>query len=130
MSILCIRTDKPRAEVCLYDNHKKLAEVKWEADRQLSVTLHTKIDELFQLSGHTKEELIGIVIYKGPGSFTGLRIGFSVANALAFSSNKSIVSSGGEHWITEGVDRLMRGENDKIALPEYGGSANTSLPKK
>jgi tRNA threonylcarbamoyladenosine biosynthesis protein TsaB len=130
VSILCLRTDKPQAEVYLYEHQEKLAEIKWEADRQLSVTLHTKINELFKLSAQLKAGLTGIVVYKGPGSFTGLRLGFSVANALAYASNKSIVSNGGENWIKEGIARLTKGENEKIALPEYGRPANITTPKK
>jgi tRNA threonylcarbamoyladenosine biosynthesis protein TsaB len=79
MKILAIRTDKPEAELYLYDDKKKLAEIKWQAHLKLAETLNSKIDETLNLSSISYREINGIAVYKGPGSFTGLRIGISTA---------------------------------------------------
>ena len=42
-----------------------------------------KIEELFGSSGLERHELQAIVVCRGPGSFTGLRIGLAVAKGLA-----------------------------------------------
>ena len=68
-------------------------------------------------------------MYEGPGSFTGLRIGMSVANALAYSFTIPIVAQSGA-WIEDGIRRLLAGENDNTALPEYGTPAFTTQSKK
>jgi tRNA threonylcarbamoyladenosine biosynthesis protein TsaB len=130
MKILTIKTDKPEAEVGLYEDQKQLNYIKWQADRQLSSTLNFKIKEILNQSSISLESIGGVVVFKGPGSFTGLRIGFSVANALAYSLQKPIVGLGGEAWLQAGINKLLAGKNDKIALPDYGAPAKTTAPKK
>lgn len=128
MIILIIRTDNPEAEIGLYDDSKKIKYKKWQAHRLLGETIH---DEIKLLLGDKDWSYIeAIVFYKGPGSFTGLRIGLSVANALASSLKIPIVSAMGEKWIENGISRLMDGENEICALPEYGSSVYTTVPKK
>lgn len=130
MIVLTIRTDKPEAEIGLFSDQNQLYYKKWQAHRELSATIHKKIEEVLleqELSWHNLE---GILIYKGPGSFTGLRIGFSVANTLCYGQNIPIVSEGTEKWIKNGIKRLTNGENEKIATPCYGSDAHTTKPKK
>src|SRR5882757_3482483 len=109
MLIITLRTDKPEAELGLYDNTEQLIYETWPAHRELAETLHTKIDEL--LKGRQKElhDIEGIVIFKGPGSFTGLRIGLTVANALAYSLDVPIVATEEPNWLEHGLERLQNG---------------------
>lgn len=130
MLILTIRTDKPDAELGLFENAGKLAYSVWPAHRQLAETIHLKIKELLESQGHDLSQLAAVAIFKGPGSFTGLRIGISVANTLADSLSVPIVSAGGEDWIETAIVRLQNGENEEVALPEYGAPAKTTDPKK
>jgi tRNA threonylcarbamoyladenosine biosynthesis protein TsaB len=130
MTILTIRTDRPEAELGIYKDSKKAQHISWQAHRELSLTLLTKIDEILNMSSISREQLEGIVVFKGPGSFTGLRIGMAVANALAYSLGIPIVAAAGANWIEAGLKHLQDGENDKIALPEYGGPAHTTAQKK
>ncbi len=129
MKILTIRTDKPKAELGVYDGQKKLAYIKWLADRQLAETIHTKISEILNKSSILQDDLRGIAVFKGPGSFTGLRIGLSVANALAYSLSIPIVAADGKNWASQAIKKLETGKNDKIALPEYGAPARTTLQR-
>lgn len=129
MTILGIRTDKPEAELYLYDDEKELGQLKWEAHRELSSTIHTQIDKLLTLQGLTLQQIGGIVCFKGPGSFTGLRIGLTVANALAYAQNIPIVARRGENWLEKGIVDLQAGKTDKIATPYYDRLAATSAQK-
>ncbi len=154
MIILTLRTDKPQAEIGLYEDEKQLAYYKWQAHRQLAETIHKKLLQLLNKpaphqnlsgvvgnriterqvfgAGSSKEwgDIEGIVVFKGPGSFTGLRIGLTVANALVYSYKIPIVARGGSRWIETGIKNLLAGQNDKIALPEYGAPANITKPRK
>lgn len=49
------------------------------------------IEILLRDSGFTVNDLDGIAISIGPGSFTGLRIGLGVAKGLTFASNKPLI---------------------------------------
>ena len=44
--ILALRSDKPEAELYLFDDGKKIAEIKWEAHRELADTILGKIKEI------------------------------------------------------------------------------------
>jgi tRNA threonylcarbamoyladenosine biosynthesis protein TsaB len=130
MIILTIRTDKPEAEIGLYDNQAQLTYETWQAHRELGKTIHLKIRELLQSQGKDWKAIEAIVAFCGPGSFTGLRIGLTVANALAYAQNIPVVAVMGDEWISDGIDRVLNGDNDKIAMPEYGADANITEPRK
>lgn len=127
--ILTIRTDKPEAEIGLYDDGRQIAYKKWQAHRELSATIHTVIAELAKLQQKTLEDLSGIIFYEGPGSFTGLRIGAAVTNALSEGGNIPLVQAGGSDWIGEGLSLLKHGKNH-VAAPIYGSQILTTKPKK
>jgi len=130
MLILTIRTDKPEAEVGLYEDQTKIAYEVWYAHRELSMTLHQKITEVLQAHGKTLQDLQGIVGFAGPGSFTGLRIGLTVANTLAYSFTIPVVATQHENWIADGITRLQAGDADRLALPEYGAPVHITQQKK
>lgn len=131
MLLLTIRTDKPEAEIGLFEGAEQKAYEVWHAHRELSVTLLSKISDLLASQQKTLQDLEGIVGYAGPGSFTGLRIGLTVANTFAYSLDIPIVAiSGEDDWIQKGVARLEAGEGDALALPEYGALPNITIQKK
>ena len=128
--ILTIRTDNPVAELGLYDVQKQLAYVTWEAHRQLAETIHKQIDKILSDNDKNLKDLSGIVCFQGPGSFTGLRIGLSVANALAVGLGVPIVSGQGTDWLQSGMKRLVSGQNDVQVVPFYGAEAHITPQKK
>lgn len=128
--ILTLKTDQPEAEIGLYDGAMQVGYLKWQAHRQLSATLPAKLSEILNKSSISYDRLGGLVVFKGPGSFTGLRIGASAANAVAYSLNLPIVAAAGQDWIKTGVEKLQAGQNEQIALPEYGAPAKTTTQKK
>lgn len=130
MIVLTLRTDKPEAEIALYDAGKVVAQETWLAHRKLAETIHTKIEALLQGQQKDWQDLNGIVVFEGPGSFTGLRIGVSLANAIAYSLKIPVVATQSGDWAQKGIDRLLAGEQDEVALPFYGGDANITAPRK
>jgi tRNA threonylcarbamoyladenosine biosynthesis protein TsaB len=127
--ILTIRTDKPEAELALFDGQTQLAEIVWHAHRELAETIHLKIKELLDGQQKTLQHIGGIVAFQGPGSFTGLRIGLSVANALSDGLNVPIVATQSEDWQRTGIERLEKGERDQLAMPEYGAPVHITQQK-
>lgn len=130
MIILTIRTDKPDAEIGLYDSEAQLAYEVWSAHRYLAETIHTKLDQLLESQGKKLQDIDGILCYKGPGSFTGLRIGLSVANALAYSRELPIVGIEDEsHWIERGLQDILAGKDEGAIFPMYGAPVHITNPK-
>ena len=130
MIILALRTDKPEAEIALYDDSKLIDNASWEAHLQLAETIHHKIKDLLSSQGSDWSNIEGIIIYRGPGSFTGLRIGMSVANALASSLQIPIISESGEFWLEEALAKILNGSNQKVATPEYGSEPHITQQRK
>jgi tRNA threonylcarbamoyladenosine biosynthesis protein TsaB len=130
MIILALRTDKPEAEIALYDDSKLIDSLSWEAHRQLAETIHHKIKDLLSSQGNDWSNIEGIIVYRGPGSFTGLRIGMSVANALASSLQIPIISESGEKWMEEALQKIINGSNQKVVVPEYGSEPHITKQRK
>lgn len=128
--ILGLRTDKPVSELYLCKEAEISSTYEWEAHRQLADTIHLKIEQLLTSNKLSWNDIIGLVVFKGPGSFTGLRIGITVANTIAYAQNIPIVGAEGEDWLTQGLTLLQKNTDDKIVLPEYGGNIHITTPKK
>lgn len=129
--IIAIRTDKPVAEIYTINNdHKILNSYTWEAHRELSDTIHIKIKEQLEIQSCNFNDISGLIVFKGPGSFTGLRIGISVMNTLSYGLNVPIVGVAGDDWLQDGMQLLANGTNHNIVIPEYGNIAHITMPKK
>jgi tRNA threonylcarbamoyladenosine biosynthesis protein TsaB len=55
-------------------------------------SLHVFIDAVLKESGIALTDIDAIAVSKGPGSYTGLRIGVSAAKGLCFALNKPLIS--------------------------------------
>lgn len=130
MLILTLRTDKPESEIGLYQDGEQLVYERWQAHRQLAETIHFKIREVLDSQGKSLEDITALAVHKGPGSFTGLRIGLSVANALATSYNIPISGAAGDGWLKTTLSRLSAGESDNYVVPEYGAGVHITAQKK
>lgn len=127
--ILLLDTSTPTCYVGL-SNSEAFTESTWEAGRGLSKGLLAHLQEKLAERGVEWSDLAGVVVFKGPGSFTGLRIGVSVINALVDVRSLPVVGVTGDDWKQVGLARLEAGDDDKIVLPEYGADANITTPRK
>lgn len=127
--ILLLDTSTPICKVTFVDVDKR-ASHEWHADRDLAEDLLGYLEKLLQKDGKSWKDISAIGVFKGPGSFTGLRIGMSVVNAIARVNNVPIVAQGGSNWIDAALKRLKAGEDEKLALPLYGRPANITKPRK
>lgn len=130
MTILTVKTDNPKAELGLYVGPRQVGRIEWQAHRQLAETIHKKINELLKDADMQMGGISAVVCFKGPGSFTGLRIGLSVANTLAYSLEIPVTSATGKDWAQSGINDLLAGKDEHVALPEYDRSAATTTPSK
>lgn len=127
--ILLVDTSTGICQVTLMNDGQR-HEASWQANRELAQGLLGFLESSVQEQGKTLQDVSAIGVYKGPGSFTGLRIGLSVCNTMADALHIPIVGETGEDWQAKAVTRLKRGENQRLVLPLYGGEANITLPRK
>jgi tRNA threonylcarbamoyladenosine biosynthesis protein TsaB len=89
--LLAIDTATRTASLALYSSEGVLAETTWRSRENHTVELTPQIVRLLELAGVQKNQLTVIAIALGPGSFTGLRVGMSVAKGLAFGSQIPLI---------------------------------------
>tara|TARA_B100000767_G_scaffold38163_1_gene32120 strand:+ start:1789 stop:2466 length:678 start_codon:yes stop_codon:yes gene_type:complete len=91
--ILNIETSTTNCSVSLFKG-LELVIVKEENDENYSHSkrLHVYINELLEESGVSPNDLSAICVSKGPGSYTGLRIGVSSAKGLCFALSIPLIS--------------------------------------
>ena len=114
----------------LVDSDGAAHDYEWHAGRTLAKNMLAYLrDSLAELDA-SFEDITGIGVFRGPGSFTGLRIGLAVLNTFADANGIPIVGGTGEGWRGEVLARLKAREDDKLVLPEYGGEAHITKPRK
>ena len=83
--ILGIETATPRASLALYD--RDADEVLWSRDftteRAHNGVIFEPVSEMLE---QYRDQLTGIVVGVGPGSYSGVRVGIAVANGLGLST--------------------------------------------
>lgn len=128
--IIGIRSEAPEACIVLHDGQTVIARHTWHAHRRLAETIHQTVQELLVAQNITEHDITGVVVYHGPGSFTGLRIGISVANALAYALGVAVVGVEGDDWVEQGVLLLQTTEPGPFVAPKYGAPVHITQPKK
>jgi len=92
--ILHIETATDICSVALSEGDRQLALVESDQERSHATLLNSFIRQAVAQAGKELKDLDGIAVSKGPGSYTGLRIGVSTAKGLAFALKKPLLASG------------------------------------
>lgn len=129
--ILGVRTDTAEAELVLAHTDGRVVEREhWEAGRQLADQLLPRIAALLERHDASWSGLTGIVAYQGPGSFTGLRIGLTVANSIGYAQGIPLAAANGKQWLEDGIHTLRAGNGKIQVLPLYGSEPNITTSRK
>ncbi len=116
---LCIDTTTSEAGITLVDNHSpegaigqsRLLGYSKLNPLNASETILIIIDELIKKADIELTDLKGIFVIKGPGSFTGLRVGIAVANQFAHQLKIPIIGLKTDEW-----GRYRTDESDFVYL--------------
>lgn len=92
MKILSVDSATKSATCALFDDNNLLGEITFNYKKQHSIILMTIIDNLLKNTDSKVNEIDGFVVSKGPGSFTGLRIGMATIKGLCTGTNKNFIS--------------------------------------
>lgn len=91
MKVLAIDTSNQILSVALLEDTKLIASHTTNVKNTHSITLMPAIENLLKQAKLTVADFDRFVVAKGPGSYTGLRIGVTTAKMLAASLNKELV---------------------------------------
>lgn len=91
MKILAVDTSTTSCSVAVVEKENLLAEATVVRKQTHSKHLMEMIDNVVHFAGLTIAEIDGFAVTKGPGTFTGLRIGISTIKGLAVASGKPVV---------------------------------------
>jgi tRNA threonylcarbamoyladenosine biosynthesis protein TsaB len=92
MRILGVDTSTMTAGVGIVEDDDILVDLKFDVRVTYSEILMPTIDLALKTVGMRIDDLVGLAISIGPGSFTGLRIGLSTVKGLCVSSKKPLVA--------------------------------------
>lgn len=136
--ILVLDTSAENVFIGLWDEKKSVWQNKEEfaGGRELNSLIIKKLDKVFSYSQEYENTFRGIIVAAGPGSFTGLRIGMSVANTLAYTQDVPIVAPANTKTIEEllqsGLHMLESAGSQfgAAVTPHYGTEPHITKPKK
>lgn len=92
MLVLSVDSSYSTATCALIKDDKILAEINLNDKKQHSVILMRLIDSILKEYEININDIDAFIISRGPGSFTGLRIGMATLKGLAFASKKPLIS--------------------------------------
>ncbi len=90
--ILCLETATALCSVALCDKIGSVALRENNEGRSHASLLTVFIEELLKESGIKAADLEAVAVSRGPGSYTGLRIGVSVAKGIAYAASIPLIS--------------------------------------
>ena len=119
--LLLIDTSKVNSTVALGNKQGEIIDIRKNITKlKLSQTLLSMINLLLKRNKLSLKDLKGIIVVQGPGSFTGLRVGISVANSLGYGLETPVV----------GVKKCkVQSAKCKIKSPKLKISYNSILEK-
>ena len=92
MRYLYIDTSSSFLYSAITEDDKVIAKVKEEYGQSLSEVALPKIVEMFNKNSLSPKDVDKIIVVNGPGSFTGIRIGITIAKVYAWSLNIPITT--------------------------------------
>lgn len=92
--LLAIDTATRAVSLALHDGERVLAESTWTTANHHTIELTPAVGELLRRSGVTPRDLTALAVASGPGSYTGLRIGLSLAKGLALGATPPLALVG------------------------------------
>lgn len=89
--MLAIDTSGQMSGIALMDGDHLLAETLWHSERRHSEQVLPQIDAMCRLVEVTPAHVQHIAVNIGPGSWSGIRVGISIAKGLAIANNAMII---------------------------------------
>jgi len=89
--IICLETSTSLCSVALCDKDGVVAVRESDESKSHASLLSVFINELLSAAGLKASELEAVAVSKGPGSYTGLRIGVSTAKGICYAASVPLI---------------------------------------
>lgn len=109
MTILAIDTSNYALGVALLEENEVLGEYITNLKKNHSIRIMPAIQTMMKDCDRTPSDLTKIVVAKGPGSYTGVRIGVTIAKTLAWSLKIPLVGISSLEILASGTGRYFDG---------------------
>ena len=130
LSILSIDTSSQVSSVAVLSAERIAAEISMQGALTHSETLVPHIETALHMARVKKEELEGLAVSIGPGSFTGLRIGLAAAKMMAYALHIPLIAvptleALAHHYVCEGVRLvpMMDAQKGNVYVQEFAWEA-------
>ncbi len=91
MKILAMDTSNQVLSVALLDDKQLIGEITTNIAKNHSVRLMPAVEKLMKDVNVKPSELDRIIVAKGPGSYTGVRIGLATAKTMAWALDIPVI---------------------------------------
>ena len=117
--ILLLETATDSCSVALSENSNIIAEKYINQPKAHASLLARYICDILQENNLTMEDCSAVAVSKGPGSYTGLRVGVSCAKGLCYGASKPLISVCTLATIAQMAldNNLYTGEGDFLIVP-------------
>jgi tRNA threonylcarbamoyladenosine biosynthesis protein TsaB len=89
--LLAVDTSTAQVGLAIYDGSQVISEYAWRSSQRHTVELAPAVSELLVRCGLTIENIRGLGVALGPGSFTSLRVGLSLVKGIALARGLPLV---------------------------------------
>ena len=93
MKILFIDTTTEILVIALYIENKIVDTIKLDGVKEHSIYAVVKVKEILDNNNLEANDIDKLIVVNGPGSFTGIRVGVTIAKTYAYTLNKRISTS-------------------------------------
>lgn len=129
MKKLAINTALKITSIAIIDGEKVVAEKSWLSENDEAERLMPEINELLKSKKVKYEDLKGIIVIRGPGSFTGLRVGIAAANMMSYMLSIPISSIDTFAFLWE-INATLNEKKENSALTLFAGKKELYIQLK
>lgn len=104
--ILCIETATTICSAAVFSNDDLLGYQEYRIDKSHSNLLPVIIQSTLEGASLSKSDINAVAVSEGPGSYTGLRIGASIAKGLCYSLNLPLIAVNTLHSMAAEVNKF------------------------
>ncbi|MFN4082626.1 MAG: tRNA (adenosine(37)-N6)-threonylcarbamoyltransferase complex dimerization subunit type 1 TsaB [Bacteroidia bacterium] len=115
--ILCIETTTEVCSVAVFNGNELLYEKNFPDGNMHASHLHLLIDDVLKVAEVKLKYIKAIAVSKGPGSYTGLKVGVASAKGLCYALSVPLIAVDTLYSLTFGFNRQNNTQANSILIP-------------